>query len=76
MDRLAGVVRIGIEEDLDAVVVPEAVLVVCGTSGPDLGHRAFEAEDVYVHSLSKKVEDDLESGDMERRVASIFNEKD
>jgi len=36
----------------------------------------IDGDTFYVHSLSKKVEDDLLSGDMERRVAHVFDEKD
>ena len=36
----------------------------------------IEGDEFVVHALSRKVADDLRSGDMERRVARIYGEGD
>lgn len=60
-----------LRSDFSKVTYGNSITLTPGTITMDI-----DGENLYVHSLSKKVEDDLLSGDMERRIAHVFSEKD
>lgn len=64
-------VKSKLESDFSKVTFGNSITLTPGTITMDI-----DGDDFYVHSLSKKVEDDLLSGDMERRVAHVFDEGD
>jgi multicomponent Na+:H+ antiporter subunit E len=64
-------VKTMLKTDFAKVTYGNSITLTPGTITMDI-----DGDQMYVHSLSKKVEDDLESGDMERRVAHVFSEKD
>jgi multicomponent Na+:H+ antiporter subunit E len=64
-------VKTKLKTDFAKVTYGNSITLTPGTITMDI-----DGDDFYVHSLSRKVEEDLEGGDMERRVAHVFNEKD
>jgi multicomponent Na+:H+ antiporter subunit E len=60
-----------LKSDFSMVTYANSITLTPGTITMDIDNGEF-----YVHALSKKVADDLASGDMERRVAHIFMEQE
>jgi multicomponent Na+:H+ antiporter subunit E len=60
-----------LKSNFSKVTYGNSITLTPGTITMDI-----DGENFYVHSLSKKVADDLEGGDMERRVAHVFSEED
>ena len=60
-----------LETDISCVTLANSITLTPGTITMDIRDGMF-----YVHALSKKVADDLETGEMEDRVAHIFMEAD
>ena len=60
-----------LETDISSVTLANSITLTPGTITMDIRDGMF-----YVHALSKKVADDLETGEMEDRVAHIFMEAD
>jgi len=60
-----------LETDISCVTLANSITLTPGTITMDIGDGLF-----YVHALSKKVADDLKTGEMEDRVAHIFMEAD
>lgn len=60
-----------LESDVSWVALANSITLTPGTITVDIREGEF-----YVHALSKKVADDLATGDMEDRVAHIFMEAD
>ena len=60
-----------LESDISWVVLANSITLTPGTIAMDIKDGEF-----FVHSLSKKVSDDLNTGIMEDRVAHIFMEAD
>ncbi|MDJ0764757.1 MAG: Na+/H+ antiporter subunit E [Myxococcota bacterium] len=58
-----------LKSDFSIVTFANSITLTPGTITMDIIDGEY-----YVHALSKKVADDLESGDMERRVADVFLE--
>ncbi len=58
-----------LETDFSKVTFANSITLTPGTITMDIKDGEF-----FVHALSEKVADDLESGDMERRVAHVFYE--
>jgi multicomponent Na+:H+ antiporter subunit E len=61
--------RTKLKSDFAMVTYANSLTLTPGTITMDIDDGEF-----YVHALSKKVADDLEGGDMERRIAYIFME--
>ncbi len=60
-----------LKSDFSMVTFANSITLTPGTITMDIDNGEF-----YVHALSKKVAEDLESGDMERRIAHIFLESE
>jgi len=60
-----------LETDISCVTLANSITLTPGTITMDIQDGVF-----YVHALSKKVADDLKTGEMEDRVAHIFMEAD
>jgi multicomponent Na+:H+ antiporter subunit E len=60
-----------LETDISSVTLANSITLTPGTITMDIKDGVF-----YVHALSKKVADDLNTGEMEDRVAHIFMEAD
>jgi multicomponent Na+:H+ antiporter subunit E len=60
-----------LETDISSVTLANSITLTPGTITMDIEDGVF-----YVHALSKKVADDLNTGEMEDRVAHIFMEAD
>ena len=60
-----------LESDISWVVLANSITLTPGTITIDIKDGEF-----YVHALAKKVADDLNTGEMEDRVAHIFMEAD
>ncbi len=58
-----------LKSDFSMVTLANSITLTPGTITMDIDNGEF-----YIHALSKKVADDLESGDMEHRVGHIFLE--
>jgi multicomponent Na+:H+ antiporter subunit E len=58
-----------LKKDISLVTFANSITLTPGTITADIREG-----DYYVHSLSKKVTDDLLSGEMENKVAHIFEE--
>ena len=58
-----------LKTDFSKVTFANSITLTPGTITMDI-----QGDDFYVHALSEKVAEDLEGGDMERRVARVFNE--
>jgi len=58
-----------LKSELSRVVLGNSITLTPGTITMDIADGEF-----YVHSLTKKVEDSLLSGEMEARVAHVFSE--
>jgi len=71
IDPRVTVVKTVLKSDFSKVTYGNSITLTPGTITMDI-----DGDEMHVHSLSKKVEDDLESGDMERRIATVFGEKD
>ena len=63
--------RTKLKSDFSMVTFANSITLTPGTITMDIDNGEF-----IVHALSKKVADDLESGDMERRIAHIFLESE
>ena len=61
--------KTGLKSDLSMVTLANSITLTPGTITMDIAGEEF-----VVHALSKKVADDLLTGDMERRVAGIYRE--
>jgi multicomponent Na+:H+ antiporter subunit E len=60
-----------LESDMSMVALANSITLTPGTITMDIEEREF-----IVHALSKKVADDLNTGEMEDRIAHIFMEAD
>ncbi|MDY6844380.1 MAG: Na+/H+ antiporter subunit E [Thermodesulfobacteriota bacterium] len=60
-----------LETDISWVTLANSITLTPGTITMDIMNGEF-----YVHALSKKVAEDLDTGEMEDRVAHIFMEAD
>jgi multicomponent Na+:H+ antiporter subunit E len=60
-----------LETDISSVTLANSITLTPGTITMDIKDGVF-----YVHALSKKVADDLNTGEMEDRIAHIFMEAD
>ncbi|MFH1488064.1 MAG: Na+/H+ antiporter subunit E [Pseudomonadota bacterium] len=60
-----------LETDISCVTLANSITLTPGTITMDIRDGVF-----YVHALSKKVAEDLKTGEMEDRVAHIFMEAD
>jgi multicomponent Na+:H+ antiporter subunit E len=60
-----------LETDISSVTLANSITLTPGTITMDIKDGVY-----YVHALSKKVADDLNTGEMEDRVAHIFMEAD
>lgn len=60
-----------LETDISLVTLANSITLTPGTITMDIQDGVY-----YVHALSKKVADDLDTGEMEDRVAHIFMEAD
>jgi len=60
-----------LESDVSWVTLANSITLTPGTVTVDIKDGVF-----YVHALSKKVADDLNTGEMEDRVAHIYMEAD
>jgi multicomponent Na+:H+ antiporter subunit E len=63
-------VKSKLKTDFAKVTFGNSITLTPGTITMDI-----EGDTFYVHSLSKKVADDLDGGDMEQRVAHVFDEE-
>jgi multicomponent Na+:H+ antiporter subunit E len=59
----------GLKKEISLVTLGNSITLTPGTITADIVDGEF-----YVHALSKKTADDLMTGDMEKRVAHIFEE--
>ena len=60
-----------LESDISWVTLANSITLTPGTITMDIGNGEF-----FIHALDKKVADDLNTGEMEDRIAHIFMEAD
>jgi multicomponent Na+:H+ antiporter subunit E len=60
----------GLKKDLALVTYANSIILTPGTITMDIVDRKY----LLIHCISKKVADDLLAGDMEKRIAHIFEE--
>ena len=62
-------VKVRLKKDISIVTYANSITLTPGTITADIADGEF-----YIHCISKKVADDLFTGEMENRVAHIFLE--